>query len=69
METETSWEKIESGTTGISIEHIKIIYKLIGYTRDIIAGKGEYNLTYMLISGLYKFSQSKIVQKNINLNF
>ena len=42
-----------------SIEYIKIIYKLIGYTRDVIAGKGEYNLTYMLISGLYKFSQSK----------
>uniref|UniRef100_A0A6C0AXC6 DUF7788 domain-containing protein n=1 Tax=viral metagenome TaxID=1070528 RepID=A0A6C0AXC6_9ZZZZ len=59
MERETSWEKIESGTTGISIEHIKIIYKLIGYTRDIIAGKGEYNLTYMLISGLYKFSKSQ----------
>ena len=39
-------------------KYIKIIYKLIGYTRDIIAGKGEYNLTYMLISGLYKFSQS-----------
>ena len=59
METETSREKIESDTTGLSIEHIKIIYKLIGYTRDIIAGKGEYNLTYMLISGLYKFSQSQ----------
>jgi hypothetical protein len=41
-----------------SIKYIKIIYKLIGYTRDIIAGKGEYNLTYMLISGLYKFYQS-----------
>jgi len=40
-------------------EYIKVIYKLIGYTRDIVAGKGEYNLTYMLISGLYKFSQSK----------
>ena len=42
----------------ISTEYIKIIYKLIGYTRDIVAGKGEYNLTYMLISGLYKFSKS-----------
>lgn len=41
-----------------SIKYIKILYKLIGYTRDIVAGKGEYNLTYMLISGLYKFSQS-----------
>ena len=41
-----------------SIENIKYLYKLIGYTRDIVAGKGEYTLTYMLISGLYKFSQS-----------
>ena len=39
-------------------KYIKLIYKLIGYTRDIISGKGEYMLTYMLISGLYKFSQS-----------
>ncbi len=47
--------------TGVekSIENVKYLYKLIGYTRDIVAGKGEYNLTYMLISGLYKFSQSK----------
>ncbi len=41
------------------IMYIKIIYKLIGYTRDIIAGKGEYNLAYMLISGLYNFSISE----------
>ena len=41
------------------LEYIKIIYKLIGYTRDIISGKGEYNLTYMLIDELYNFSQSK----------
>lgn len=39
-------------------KYIIIIYKLIGYTRDIINGKGESQLTYMLISGLYKFSQS-----------
>ena len=43
--------------TSTSTEYIKIIYKLIGYTRDIIAGKGEYTLSYMFISGLYKFSQ------------
>ncbi len=28
-----------------SIENIKYLYKQIGYTRDIVAGKGEYNLT------------------------
>lgn len=44
--------------TSQSTEYIKHLYKLIGYTRDIVAGKGEYNLTYMLISGLYTFSQS-----------
>lgn len=46
------------------LKYVKIIYKLIGYTRDIISGKGEYNLTYMLISGLYKFSQSVNCEKN-----
>lgn len=28
-------------------------YKMIGHTRDIIDGKGEYNLTYMLILAWY----------------
>ena len=37
-----------------------ILYKLIGYTRDIINGKGEAQLTYMQISGLHKFSQSPL---------
>ena len=67
METETSWKNVESGTTELSLGYIKIIYKLIGYTRDIIAGKGEYNLTYMLISGLYKFSQSSDCQEKYKL--
>ena len=52
------YESIESIESIEYIEYIKYLYKLIGYTRDIIAGKGEYNLTYMLISELYKFSQS-----------
>lgn len=30
-------------------------YKLIGYTRDIICGKGEYTLAYMQILVWYKF--------------
>jgi Mg-chelatase subunit ChlD len=45
--------------TSRSNELVKCLYKLIGYTRDIVSGKGEYNLSYMLISGLYKFSQSQ----------
>jgi len=50
--------KTEETTQKEQTKYIKLIYKLIGYTRDIISGKGEYNLTYMLISGLYKFSLS-----------
>jgi hypothetical protein len=40
----------------VNVEYIKVIYKLIGYTRDIVSGKGEYSLTYMLISELYNFA-------------
>jgi hypothetical protein len=29
--------------------YLNILYKFIGYTRDIIDGKGEYKLTYMMI--------------------
>jgi hypothetical protein len=31
------------------------LYKMIGQTRDIIDGKGEYNLTYMMIYTWYNF--------------
>ena len=37
-----------------NLEYLKTICKLIAYTRDIISGKGEYDLSYMLISELYK---------------
>jgi len=43
-------------THTLKIEYVKVIFELIGYTRDIIAGKGEYKLAYMLISDLYNFS-------------
>ena len=29
--------------------YLNVLYKFIGYTRDIIDGKGEYKLTYMMI--------------------
>jgi hypothetical protein len=29
--------------------YLSILYRMIGHTRDIIDGKGEYNLTYMMI--------------------
>ena len=34
---------------------LSILYKMIGYTRDIIDGKGEYTLTYMMIYTWYEF--------------
>jgi hypothetical protein len=37
------------------VEHLKIIYKLIANTRDIVHGKGEHDLFYMMIYELYLF--------------
>jgi len=36
-------------------EYLNIICKLIAQTRDIIDGKGEYTLSYMLVYELYQF--------------
>lgn len=36
-------------------KYIILIYKMIGYTRDIISGKGEYELTFMMIRYFYSF--------------
>ena len=47
-------EPIKEGGV-VNMEYVKIFYKLIGHTRDIVSGKGEYNLAYMLVSELYKF--------------
>ena len=33
----------------IAINHLSILYKMIAQTRDIVDGKGEYKLTYMMI--------------------
>ena len=41
----------------------KYIYKLIAHMRDIPNGKGEYNLSYFLISNLYKYKDTKNGQK------
>jgi len=38
-----------------TIEFIVMLYKMIGHTRDIIDGKGEYTLTYMMIFVWDKF--------------
>ena len=36
-------------------ENLILLYKMIGYTRDIINGKGEYHLTYMMIVTWYSY--------------
>jgi len=33
-----------------------MLYKMVGFTRDIIGGKGEYKLTYMMINNWYNIS-------------
>ena len=35
--------------------HLSLLYKMIGHTRDIIDGKGEYRLAYMMVYTWYKF--------------
>jgi len=35
--------------------YLSLLYKIIGHTRDIIDGKGEYTLTYMMIHTWYDF--------------
>jgi hypothetical protein len=36
-------------------KYITEFYKMIGYTRDIISGKGEYELTFMMICSFYSY--------------
>ena len=49
---------IEKGTLldkQVAKGYISILYKMIGQTRDIIDGKGEYTLSYMMIYTWYSF--------------
>ena len=39
----------------VTREYLSILYRMIGHTRDIIDGKGECNLTYMMIHTWYDF--------------
>jgi hypothetical protein len=51
---------INNYNNSISIEsrkYLSIIYRMIANTRDIIDGKGEYYLTYILIYNLYDYSE------------
>lgn len=38
----------------VYIEYMSLLYRMIAHTRDIIDGKGEYNLSYMLLDVWYK---------------
>jgi hypothetical protein len=35
--------------------HLSLLYRMIGHTRDIIDGKGEYTIAYMMVHTWYKF--------------
>ena len=39
-----------------------ILYKMIGHTRDIIDGKGEYSLSYMLLHSWAKNVSVELAQ-------
>lgn len=49
---------IDSGSLSereVARGYLSILYRMIGHTRDIVDGKGEYSLTYMMIYAWYKF--------------
>ena len=46
------------------IDELTILFKLIAQTRDIIAGKGEYNLSYMQLYVWWQF-YPQLVKKMI----
>lgn len=62
-------KQYETGKTVTAVNYLTFMYKLIGHTRDIVAGKGEYALTYMQIlvwyahfPNLSKYAFDKLVQ-------
>lgn len=46
---------LKNNNTSTNLFYLTILYQLTAYTRDIIFGKGECRLTYMLIYGWYDF--------------
>jgi len=50
--------KLDNGTLPekeVAKGYLSILYRMIGHTRDIVDGKGEYTLSYMMIYTWYKF--------------
>ena len=43
-------------------KYITILYKMIGYTRDIINGKGEYELTFIMLCYFYLFFPKLVIE-------
>ena len=43
-------------------KYIVMLYKMIGYTRDIINGKGEYELSFLMIRYFYAFFPQLAIQ-------
>jgi hypothetical protein len=42
----------------VSIEYLSLLYRMIGHTRDVIEGKGEFALSYMMIRTWYDYYPS-----------
>lgn len=55
LETDYKIQKISKSEY---IGYMSIMFRLVGQTRDIIDGKGEYSLAYMLLSVWYKHHPS-----------
>ena len=52
------YKQVSDGTLiekQIAKGHLSVLYKMIGQTRDIVDGKGECVLTYMMIYTWYEF--------------
>ena len=50
--------KVQSGSLPekeVAKGYLSILYRMVGHTRDIIDGKGEYTLTYMMIHTWFNF--------------
>ena len=53
--------KVEKGTLPekqVAKGYLSILYRMIGHTRDIVDGKGEYTLSYMMVYTWNKFFPS-----------
>ena len=51
----TILETLKTSTDSNAKTYLSTLYKIIAHTRDIIAGKGEYALTYMMIYTWYTY--------------